>query len=157
MYNEDMFNEKREKVFKAEYALVDRVVDGEKRTKTETMDRVIISTWRIGGTSIHYSRLADVIIPYPPVVTDARFYCSHSADALYYLSRNKEDKQCIVVVHLADFRWQIFNLHKGEIPQLETLENSALIYSNHVLVFQDLSKKKKSALSGDYWAYDLFN
>jgi hypothetical protein len=157
MYNEDMFNTNREKVFKAEYALIDRVLDGEKRVKTETTDRVVISIWRIGGTSIHYSRLADVMIPYPPIVSDARFYCSHSSDALYYLALNKEGKQCVVVVHLGDFRWQIFNLNKSDIPILENLENSALIYSNHVLVFQDLSKKRKNALSGDYWAYDLFN
>jgi len=105
MYNEDMFNTNREKVFKAEYGLIPRTVEGEKRVKTETIDRVLISVWRIGGTSIHYSRLADVMIPYPPVVTDARFYCSHTSDAIYYLSKNKEGKQVIIVVNLGDFRW----------------------------------------------------
>jgi hypothetical protein len=27
-----------------------------------------------------------VIIPYPPVATDERFYVSHTADAVYYLT-----------------------------------------------------------------------
>lgn len=70
---------------------------------------MIISTWRIGGKEIHYSRLADVLIPYPPVDTDERFYVSHTADAIYYLTK-KEGKQAIIVVNLADFKWCVFDM-----------------------------------------------
>jgi hypothetical protein len=84
-----MFDEKKAKTIK--YALNDRIVRGEFREETDTVDHVAISIWRIGGKDIHYSRLADVIIPYPPVVSDRRFYCSHTADAVYYLTK-KDDK-----------------------------------------------------------------
>ena len=148
-----MFDEKKAKMIK--YALNDRILKGELREKTDTVDYVVISTWRIGGKDIHYSRLADVIIPYPPVVTDERFYCSHTADALYYLTK-KDGKQAIIVVNLGDFRWRLFDLSREGIPKLENLENSALIYNNHVIVLNDESKKSKQALSGDFIAFDLF-
>jgi hypothetical protein len=57
---------------------------------------------------------------------------------------------------LGDFRWQIFDLSKMGIPELVNLENSALIYNNHVVVLNDVSKKTKQALSGDFIAYDLY-
>ena len=81
------------------YALAERVVQGETRQKTDSVDYSMIAIWRIGGVHIHYSRIADVVIPYPPVETNERFYCSHSSDAIYYLSK-KDGKQCIVVVYL---------------------------------------------------------
>lgn len=148
-----MFDERKSKPIK--YALNHRVVNGEYREKTDTVDYVLISIWRIGGKDIHYSRIADVVIPYPPATTDERFYCSHTSDALYYLTK-KDGKQSIIVVNLGDFRWRIFDLSRHGIPKLESLDNSALIYDNHVLVLNDESKKNKQALSGDFVAYDLF-
>lgn len=148
-----MFDERKSKPIK--YALNHRVVNGEHREKTDTVDYVLISIWKIGGKDIHYSRLADVVIPYPPATTDERFYCSHTSDALYYLTK-KDGKQSIIVLNLGDFRWRIFDLSRQGIPKLESLDNSALIYDNHVLVLNDESKKTKLALSGDFVAYDLF-
>jgi hypothetical protein len=56
-----------------------------------------------------------VAIEFPPIETDLRFYCSHSGDALYYLTL-REGKQCIVTVYLADFSWRISEFNGGDIP-----------------------------------------
>lgn len=149
-----MFNEKRSRVKKVPLALADRQMRGELRAKTETLDHVLISVWRIGGRELQFSRLADVFIPYPPVTTDERFYTSHTGDAIYYLSKNNGNN-CIIVVNLYDFTWQMFDLSKPEIPKFETLDNSLLIFNNHVIVFQDTSAKKDNHLSGDFWGFDL--
>ena len=66
VYNGDMFNDKHNRVKKQQLTLADRKMRGELRTKTETLDHVLISVWRIGGRELHFSRLADVFIPYPP-------------------------------------------------------------------------------------------
>ena len=149
-----MFNEKRSRVKKVPLALADRKMLGELRAKTETLDHVLISVWRIGGRELRFSRLADVFIPYPPVATDERFYTSHTGDAIYYLSKH-DGHNCIIVVNLSDFAWEMFDLSKPEIPKFETLDNSILIFNNHVIVFQDMSSKKDNHLSGDFWGFDL--
>lgn len=66
VYNGDMFNDKHNRVKKQPLTLQERKMRGELRTKTETLDHVLISVWRIGGRELHFSRLADVFIPYPP-------------------------------------------------------------------------------------------
>ena len=131
-----MFDERKTKPIK--YSLNERIVKGELREKTDTIDYVVISTWRIGGKEIHYSRLADVTIPYPPVATDERFYVSHTADALYYLTM-KGGKQAIIVVNLGDFKWRVFDMSGEGVPKVQSLDNSSLIYNNHVLVLNDLT------------------
>jgi hypothetical protein len=114
----------------------------------------MISIWRIGGAKLHYSRIADVLIPYAPVETDDNFYCSHTCDALYYLSK-KDEKQCIVVVYLADLRWKVIEFEGKNIPKLENLFNSALIAANHVLCINIPKAAGDKNLSGDFVAFDL--
>ena len=76
---------------------------GEKRGETETMDHVVISNWRVGGMHLHYSRLNNVTIPHPPVTEDARFYFSHSGDAIYWLTKKEDGTKAIVVLYLSTF------------------------------------------------------
>jgi hypothetical protein len=90
------------------------------------------------------------------VTTDERFYTSHTGDAIYYLSKH-DGHNCIIVVNLSDFAWQMFDLAKPGVPKFESLDNSCLIFNNHVLIFQDFTHKKDNHLSGDYWGYDLHN
>ena len=156
-YDGDMFKNKP-----LNYALSDRTIRGEFNKKTESTEFSLISVWKIGGEHLRFSRIADVIVPFPPVSSNeskGRFYISHSGDALYYLAL-KSGKECIVVVYLADFRWRVFDFHGKDIPELADLDDSALICNNHVLVInvpEGIKKKQFGQLSGDYVAYDLFN
>lgn len=126
------------------YALLDRHIGGEYREKTDSIDYTMISIWRIGGEKLHYSRLSDVIIPFPPADSDQKFYASHSGDAIYYLSKNN-GKQCIVTVQLGDFCWRVHDFESKDIPKLPDLKLSSMICDNRVLVInlqEGLTKKK---------------
>ena len=72
---------------KINLVIEDRLVMGEENAKTKSIDCVLISIWRIGKGQIRFSRIADVAIGHPPIETDLKFYCSHSGDALYYLTQ----------------------------------------------------------------------
>ena len=117
---------------------------GEENAKTKSIDCVLISTWRIGKGQIRFSRIADVAIGHPPIETDLKFYCSHSGDALYYLTQ-VEGQLCIVTVYLADFRWRISPFSGEDIPVVKDLKDSAMISQNKVLVInvpEGLTPKK---------------
>jgi hypothetical protein len=126
--------------------------------EAKTRDSVCISVWRIGGKKLRYSRLASVIIPFSPAPSDKRFYVSHTSDAIYYLGFDRESGDTnLVLVYLATLKFSVFNLSNSEIyPKLSHLANSSLIYSNNVIVLNDLTKKSKDALSGDYVAIDIY-
>ena len=79
-----MFKKEKNKI---NLVIEDRFVMGEENAKTKSIDCVLISTWRIGKGQIRFSRIADVAIGHPPIETDLKFYCSHSGDALYYLTQ----------------------------------------------------------------------
>jgi hypothetical protein len=150
-----MFGDKKKLPIK--YILTDRTLNGQKNEKTQSTDYVLISTWRIGMGQIRFSRIADVAIPYFPIETDKRFYCSHSGDALYFLTM-KDGKQCIVTVYLADFSWRISDFSSEEIPEMKDLKDSAMICKNHVLVInvpEGLTPRKSGMLSGDFVAFNL--
>lgn len=48
-----------------------------------------------------------------------RFYCSHSGDAIYFMTKNKaENEQKIVTVYLADLKYRVFDLSRRDIPRI---------------------------------------
>jgi len=49
------------------YALSDRTVHGEYNKETDSTEFSLISVWKIGGEHLRFSRIADVIVPFPPV------------------------------------------------------------------------------------------
>ena len=75
-----------------------RECKGEKRPKTDTIDHVVISNWRVGGMHLHYARLSNVAIPYPPTEEDDRFYFSHFGDAIYWLVNVDAKTKGVVVL-----------------------------------------------------------
>ena len=140
------------------FVLADRELKGEKRVYTQSTDYVLISVWRIGKANIRFSRLADVFVPFPPVTTDQRFYCSHSADAIYWLTM-QDGKQSIVTLNLGDFKWSVFDFSGEDIPALINLNDSSLICDNQGLIIKNkegYTQKKPNQLSGDFGFYDLW-
>ena len=143
---------------KINLVIEDRNVIGLANAKTKSTDCVLISTWRIGKGQIRFSRIADVCVGYPPIETDLKFYCSHSGDAIYYLSKMEEGELGIVTVSLADFTFRFAPFTGGDIPVIKDLEDSSMICLNKVLVInvpEGLTPKKPGQVSGDFVAFDL--
>jgi hypothetical protein len=119
------------------YGLTDMKVEGTKVEGTDTIDYVAISVWRIGGSLLRYSRLSDVVIPYAPLKSDEKFYCSHSSDAVYYLSQKADGKQVLILVYLQNLQYRVIDLDfEGRTP-LTDLKNSSIIAENTLICLSE--------------------
>jgi len=81
------------------------------------------------------SRLKDVMIEVPPLKKDAKFYLSHSQDAIFYLGRKSsgDPKLVLIVVSLKTLEHKIYDLKDFNPTQLGSLDGASLINKNKVL------------------------
>lgn len=138
-YSGDMFKKNP-----VTYALLERQWDGVKNDVNDTIEFCAISKWRIGGEHQRYSRLGDVLIPYPPLKQDRRFYASHTCNSIYFLSKKDGDFKLIVVT--LDLKAYVYSL--GKMPgnqELKNLEGTSL-HGNRVLCIETTYDKNHKKL-----------